>query len=100
MAETETQFTHIGVTRSTQKQIAILAKVHGEDMYKLTGAWAEAAWQIAKDAGLVTDAMLEPQKAHVIGRGAPVALDAADKKKLLTRVQLKTTQGKRKALRS
>ena len=64
MAEETSKYTHVGVLKRTQKQIAILSNVanggEGVEMYKLVDAWAQTAWQEAKDAGLVNDAMLPP----------------------------------------
>jgi hypothetical protein len=54
----EEKFTHIGVKRRTQRQVAFLAKVHDVDIYSLVGSWADDAWQDALQAGLVTDKML------------------------------------------
>lgn len=63
--------THVGILKRTQKQISILARVMSNDtkvtMYDLVGLWADEAWEKAKKAGLVTDAMLNahwvsPQK--------------------------------------
>lgn len=82
------KFTHVGVTTKTQRQIALLAKVHGCNIYDLVGAWTDSAWEIALQAGLVTDAMLEPQKAHVVGEKTIVKLDELDKKKLLEVVKV------------
>lgn len=62
MAE-ENKFTHIGVLTETQKRVAILAKVSNgsQHMYDLIDLWAKDAWEEAKQAGIVTDAMLNPQ---------------------------------------
>lgn len=57
-------FTHIGVKKLTQKKISLLAQVAngGQRMhiYDLVDAWADGAWEEAKQAGVVTDAMLNP----------------------------------------
>lgn len=62
MAEDTSKYTHVGVLKPTHKMIAILATVadggQGVNMYELVDVWAKTAWQEAKDAGLVTDAML------------------------------------------
>jgi len=62
MADEPNKFTHIGVKEDTQKRIAILAKVSngGQHMYDLVDRWAKEAWEEAKTAGVVTDAMLKP----------------------------------------
>ncbi len=62
---TDKKFTHIGVETRTQKQIAILARIQPAptSMYELVAAWTADAWEDAKLAGLVTDAMLEPTAA-------------------------------------
>jgi len=54
--------THVNVLLQTQKQISILSRVQGQFGYELVEAWANNAWQKAKEEGLVTDAMLQPQK--------------------------------------
>jgi len=87
--EPTNKFTHIGVEKSTQRKVSLLAKVHGCDMYDLVAIWADASWNQAKVAGLVTDAMLEPQKAHVVGKDKIVEFDAEDGKKLLQVVRVK-----------
>lgn len=52
-------FTHIAVKVRTQKQIAILSKILDDaSMYGLVGNWADKEWNRAKQAGLVTDAMI------------------------------------------
>lgn len=72
MTDEPNKFTHIGVLTDTQKRIAILARVAngGQKMniYDLVDIWSKQAWEEAKEAGVVTDAMLQPQ-AHWI---APV----------------------------
>lgn len=64
MTDEPNKFTHIGVKEDTQKMISILAKVAngGQRMniYDLVDAWAKDAWEDAKLAGVVTDAMLNP----------------------------------------
>lgn len=56
----ENEFTHVGVTKETQKKISILAKVLDEKIYELVALWADSEWDSAEGAGLVTQAMLEP----------------------------------------
>jgi hypothetical protein len=58
--EDETNFTHVGLRTDTKKKITILAKVLGRKQYRLLQIWTDDAWNLAKKAGLVTDAMLEP----------------------------------------
>lgn len=53
-----TKYTHIGVQKPTQKKIALLAIIRGGTIYSLVGEMVDKHWQEAKDAGLVTDAML------------------------------------------
>jgi len=96
--EPNNKFTHVGVEVKTQKQIAILAKVHGCNIYDLVSIWTEASWNQAKVAGLVTDAMLEPQKAHVVGHPTVVMLDARDGKKLLKTLKLQPVKKSKKAV--
>lgn len=62
MTEEPIKFTHIGVKEDTQKKISILAKVANGRMriYDLVDTWAKDAWEEAKQAGVVTDAMLNP----------------------------------------
>ncbi len=72
MTDKTTKYTHVGILKRTQKQIALLAKVanggQGVDIYKLVESWAEAAWAEAKEAGLVTDEMIPAGlQAHWIG---------------------------------
>lgn len=87
MAE-ETKFTHIGISVPTQKKISILAKVLVKSgyIYDLAALWADEAWDQARKAGLVTDAMLEPRKAHIVGKKNTVVLDDDNKQKLLKAV--------------
>jgi hypothetical protein len=87
--EPNNKFTHVGVEVKTQKQIAILAKVHGCNIYDLVAIWSEASWNQAKVSGLVTDAMLQPQKAHIVGKEQIVEYDERDGKKLLKKIQIK-----------
>lgn len=70
MSNEETKFTHLGVTKITQRKIAILARVlENTNIYDLVGFWADSAWDSAIAAGLVTNAMLNQDKsAHVIGK--------------------------------
>ena len=74
MADEPTKFTHIGVKEDTQKRIAILAQVAngGQRMriYDLVDTWAKDAWEEAKQAGVVTDAMLNPP-AHWVAPAVP-----------------------------
>lgn len=95
MADETNEFTHVGVLIETQKKIAILAKVLGPNIYGLVGSWTDASWQIAKDAGLVTDAMLKPFQAHVVGKEKIVEFDVKDGKKLLNAVKLRPSKSKR-----
>lgn len=62
MAEETNEFTHIGVKKGTQRKVALLAKVAngGMNIYDLVDAWANDAWEEAKQAGVVNDAMLNP----------------------------------------
>lgn len=65
----ENEFTHVGIRKRTQKQISILARVFSNNekvkIYDLVGRWADAEWDEAKRAGLVTNAMLEHTAAEV-----------------------------------
>ena len=74
-------FTHIHCLKRTKKQIELLASVanagEGVNMYDLVGSWANTAWEEAKEAGLVTEAML-PISAHWVGK-SPV-IDTAKKR--------------------
>jgi hypothetical protein len=54
------RFTHIGVEKTTQRKITLLAKVRGRNIYEMVGEWADEAWEIARATGLVTDAILTP----------------------------------------
>lgn len=89
MADEEKKFTHVGIEIETQKQIAILAKVHGSTIYDLVGAWADASWEQAEKAGLVTPAMLKPQKAHVVAKINLSDLNKQDGKKLMDVVKVR-----------
>ncbi len=60
-------FTHIGLKKSTKKKIQILSAVMGPNIYELVAIWANDAWEQAKKAGMVTDAMLEETPAHWVG---------------------------------
>ncbi len=53
-----TKYTHIGVQKPTQKKIALLAIIRGGTIYSLVGEMTDEYWRQAKEAGLVTDAML------------------------------------------
>lgn len=57
MAE-DTKYTHIGIEKTTQRKIAILAPITGKKIYELVAGWAEAAWESAKATGQVNDRML------------------------------------------
>ena len=61
------EFTHIGLKRGTKKKIAILSRVIGPRIYELVAIWTNDAWEMAKKAGMVTDAMLEETAAHWVG---------------------------------
>src|ERR1041385_4020624 len=85
------KFAHIGVEKKTHKKIAMLAQVHGVDIYELAEILANAAWETAKQAGLVTDAALEGiDKAHIVGHDDIVEFDIQDGRKLLKAIQPKT----------
>jgi len=58
----EKKYTQIAVTPPTQKKISILAAVIGPSIYELVESWADEAWEDAKKAGLVTDAMIQSQE--------------------------------------
>lgn len=62
--EDEAKFTHLGVLTETQRRVAILSKVanggRGMYIYDMVAIWANEAWEEAKLAGVVTDAMLNP----------------------------------------
>jgi hypothetical protein len=63
------KFTHVGVAKPTQKKIALLARFHPSGkIYKMVDEWVEQYWTQAKEAGMVTDAMLQPN-AHWVARG-------------------------------
>lgn len=76
MADEPNKFTHIGVLTETQKRISILASVANGyqrmKIYELVDAWAKDAWEEAKLAGVVTDAMLQPQAHWVAPAPGPV----------------------------
>ena len=55
------KYTHVGILLQTQKKISILSSIQGENIYDLVGSWADDAWDKAKKAGLVTDAMIQSQ---------------------------------------
>jgi len=55
-------FTHVGVKATTQRKIALLAKAQDTSIYDLVDIWAQADWQIALKAGIVTEAMLSGVK--------------------------------------
>lgn len=78
----ENKFTHVGVEKPTQKRIALLARVRGKAIYVLLAEWAKEDWDKAKQAGLVTDAML----AHVVGKDEIVEFTPADREKALETV--------------
>lgn len=78
MIEEPTKFTHIGVKKSTQRKVAILAKVLDDtDMYSLVEFWANTEWENALKAGLVTDAMLTQKRADKQS-SQPKAIDKKD----------------------
>lgn len=58
----ESEYTHVGVKKPTQKKISILASVLGEKIYELVECWADDEWDSCKRQGLVTDAMLDAPK--------------------------------------
>ena len=95
MTDGPSKFTHIGIEKSTKRKITILAQVHGIDIYKLTEILADAAWETAREAGLVTDAALEnTDKAHVVGHEGIVEFDVNDGRKLIKAIQVKTKSKK------
>lgn len=100
MADEPNEFTHVGVLIETQKKIAILARVLGPNIYGLVGSWTDASWEIAKDAGLVTDAMLKPFQAHVVGKEKIVEFDVNDGKKLSKAVKLRPVKKNKQAVKS
>ncbi len=53
------KFLKVAVRPVVKTQVDILAAVRGADKYALVGELVSAAWQEAKEAGLVTDAMLQ-----------------------------------------
>lgn len=57
MAE-ENKYTHIGIEKVAQRKIAILAPITGKKIYELVAGWVDAAWEVEKAAGRVSDAML------------------------------------------
>lgn len=70
--EDEAKFTHVAIEKPTQKKIALLAKVKGGTIYEMVGEWADLYWDQAREAGVVTDAMLKPQAHWVAPTPAPV----------------------------
>lgn len=56
------KFTQISVLPATQKKLTFLKPATGLDMYEMVEAWADTAWEQAKEKGLVTDAMIQPEK--------------------------------------
>ncbi len=57
----ERKYTHVAIERATQRKIAILATLSDQKIYEMIAAWTDAEWKKAKQAGLVKDAMLEPE---------------------------------------
>jgi hypothetical protein len=53
------KFLKLAVKPKVKTQVDILAATKGAKKYDLVGDLVNAAWQTAKDAGLVTDAMLD-----------------------------------------
>jgi hypothetical protein len=53
------KFLKVAVKSVVKTQVDILAAAKGAKKYDLVGDLVDAAWQTAKDAGLVTDVMLE-----------------------------------------
>lgn len=68
----EAKLTHVAISRPTQKKIALLAKIKGGTIYAMVGEWADLYWDQAREAGVVTDAMLESQAHWVAPTPAPV----------------------------
>ena len=70
MTDEPNKFTHIGVKKTTQRKVSILAKVlDNTEIYSLVEFWANQEWENARAGGLVTDAMVTHAKtAHVIGK--------------------------------
>lgn len=101
MADEPNKFTHVGVLTETQKKISILAKVQGSvHMYDLVELWANREWEIARKGGLVTDAMLKPFQAHVVGKEQIVEFDVNDGKKLLKAVKLRPVKKNKQAVQA
>ena len=87
MADKQNDFTHVGVTTETQRKTAVLAKALDTNIYSLVEFWANQEWESAVKKGLVTNAMLKPQKGHVVGRGI-VEFTPEDGKKLLKAIKV------------
>jgi hypothetical protein len=89
---TDKTFTHIGIEKPTQKKLAILAQVRGVRIYELAAGLADHAWNDALSQGLVTPAMLQPQKAHWVGKPYPradaIEMVEADGTKILKAVRV------------
>jgi len=70
--EAQSETTHIGVLKVTQKKLAILTKVISAQqpvkvtMQEVAENLVNIAWQQAKDADLVSDAMLKQGKEAVV----------------------------------
>ena len=74
-------FTHIGLKKGTKRKIAILSKVIGPSIYELVAIWTNDAWEQAKQAGMVSDAMLEEPQKHWVG------MDMEDAEKLAKKLK-------------
>lgn len=68
MEENKDSFTHVAVKKElqTKRKISILSQVLHRKQFALVDMWANDAWELAKKAGMVTDAMLGPE-AHWVG---------------------------------
>lgn len=72
MTDDTPKFTHIGISRQTQRKIALLAKLNDIHIFELVASWADAAWKSAKMDGLVKDTMLVERErgAHYVSSPA------------------------------
>lgn len=57
----EPKFTNLSIEVTTKRKISLLAILRDEKVYELVARLTEAEWKAAKAAGVVKEAMLEPE---------------------------------------
>jgi len=59
--EKKSKFTHIGLSKTSKRKIALLAQAQNVYIYELAEYLIDQDWERAVKAGMVTEAVLEAQ---------------------------------------